>query len=470
MKFCQVENPYEQDGTRITVSPQDCAKAAKDLGSECSCGKIAFVGWDWDKAADNIWDTSSINAQVLAEYMGAGGKPAQMKTQSRDLTGELAGTQVASRVQAKARAASGGSAALPADKTAPYHPLSRTDRYTLNLQGLTDHLAYAGRDGSNKAPATVVDRQGVGAPTWGMDPAGRDVIPEWDKQDDAYSFWGREGGWRNICGARQHPMWDPQQKRFYTYKAGQASNYKKHWCSCFPSGNVEIETKQGADTMGCEDMYETGSNIKSATVAPGGDERRMGRGAETYETTAPGYKYQRVMDRHDDVRWDERYPSFVSGNGGDRGIWMDENDGGPAAVIDDYAKGKLWAPKRQELMHPSLQGALPLNRLELPPATPADRILPWDTPRASGVREERRGYIKAKSGDASGKPSLRLWPSDVDVLGLERKAGSNVRQKKVIVDAWGHPLTHRPTSADYPMVLPRRVPRTRRCAQLHLFG
>jgi len=40
MKYCQIENPYVQDGTRITVSPPDCAAAAKDLGSECSCGKI----------------------------------------------------------------------------------------------------------------------------------------------------------------------------------------------------------------------------------------------------------------------------------------------------------------------------------------------------------------------------------------------------------------------------------------------
>jgi hypothetical protein len=108
MKFCQIENPYVQvhththththtrtgththvyahthntrtntppppasppspiqDGTRITVSPPDCAAAAKDLGSECSCGKIAFVGWNWEKAADNIGDMSSINAQATA--------------------------------------------------------------------------------------------------------------------------------------------------------------------------------------------------------------------------------------------------------------------------------------------------------------------------------------------------------------------------------------------------------------------
>jgi hypothetical protein len=38
------------------------------------------VGWDWEKGADNIWDTSSINAQVMAEYMGAGGKVPEMKS------------------------------------------------------------------------------------------------------------------------------------------------------------------------------------------------------------------------------------------------------------------------------------------------------------------------------------------------------------------------------------------------------
>jgi hypothetical protein len=39
----------------------------------------------------------------------------------------------------------------------------------------------------------------------------------------------------------------------------------------------------------------------------------MGPSADTYETTLPEYKYQRVMDRHDDLRYDERYPSFVAG-------------------------------------------------------------------------------------------------------------------------------------------------------------
>ena len=38
LKYCQVANPYVQDGVRITVSPPDCAAAEKDLGSECSCG------------------------------------------------------------------------------------------------------------------------------------------------------------------------------------------------------------------------------------------------------------------------------------------------------------------------------------------------------------------------------------------------------------------------------------------------
>lgn len=432
MKFCQIENPYVQDGTRITVSPPDCAKAAKDLGSECSCGKIAFVGWDWDKAADNIWDTSSINAEVLAAYMGAGGKLNEMKSAPPLLakapspvrpashaapTTAKVQTQARARTQSKARAPVAGGGDLPADNRVPYTPLTKKDHYTMNVASKTNRLAFAGRDNSNKVPATVVDRQPAGPPSWGVDSTNRDVIPEWEKQDDRYSFWGREGGWRNICGPRQHPMWDPQQKQFYTMKEGQASNSVKHWCTCMPSGNIEIETKQGADTMGCEGMYEAGSNMKSVTVSPGGDERHMGRGADVYETTAPGYKYQRVMDRHDDLRWDERYPSFVAGNGGDRGIWMDENDAGPPPIIDDFAKGKLWAPKRQELVVPAEdQGKLPLNTREKIYNDPASMVLPWDQPQPSQVRKQQRGYIKAKSTSARSSLGSSMWADDVDVL------------------------------------------------------
>jgi len=506
MKYCQIENPYVQDGTRITVSPPDCAAAAKDLGSECSCGKIALVGWDWEKAADNIWDTSTINAQVLAEYMGAGGKPSEMKAPSAPSRASLAKTPVVAAgsaasaasargtgtgtggTQMKARAPAKGAEALPEDKRQAYKPLTRTDRYAMNIAGKTNRLAFAGRAGSDKVPATVVDRMPQGPPTWGIDSLNRDVIPEWEKQDDKYAFWGREGGWRNICGPRQHPMWDPQQKKFYTMKVGQASNYVKHWCTCMPSGNIEIETKQGADTMGCEDMYPAGSNMKSVSVSPGGDERHMGRGADVYETTAPGYKYQRVMDRHDDLRWDERYPSFVAGNGGDRGIWMDENDAGPPPIIDDYAKGKLWAPKRQELMKPDEQGALPLNAREAVYNDPANMVLPWDKPRASNVRQYHRGLVKAKSaapratlsssgaGSATATTSTTsadaMWKDDVDVLedvnsgeaeasegaGDRGDAGEAAdanekrtpRHQKVVVDAWGRPLNHWPTSKDYP--------------------
>jgi len=483
MKYCQIENPYVQDGTRITVSPPDCAKAAKDLGSECSCGKIAFVGWDWDKAADNIWDTSSINAQVLAEYMGAGGKVPQMKSDSptranlakSPAPGSTPTSAPASspktQRQMEAAAPAAGAATLAADKRAPYTPLTHKDRYAMNLAGTTSRLAFAGRKGSNKVPATVVDRAPQGAPTWGMDSLNQDAIPEFEKQDDRYAFWGREGGWRNICGPRQHPMWDPEQKKFYSMKVGQASNYVKHWCTCFPSGNVEIETKQGADTMGCEQMYEAGSNMKSVTTSPGGDERKMGRDSSTYETTAPGYKYQRVMDRHDDLRWDERYPSFVEGNGGDRGIWMDENDAGPAPIIDDYSQGKLWAPKRQELMNPSNQGNLPLNGRERVYNDAAKQVLPWDTARGSSVHHETRGYIKTKaatpraalssssSSTSSSSTSKRgMWADDVDALmdvDLVKQSASQGKhakgpQQKVIVDAWGRPLTHYPTSSDYP--------------------
>jgi hypothetical protein len=389
MKFCQIENPYVQDGTRITVSPPDCAAAAKDLGSECSCGKIAFVGWNWEKAAENIGEMSSINAQALAEYMGAGGRlSSEMKANpSSSSSASLATTktptaashyassigsvrgpgkgdteikgdtkmgngavadseesdamntlreamadarqktpghreavarrdmQMQSDSQIKggkqmkatkrerererererdgARAPATGAGVLPLDKREEYKPLSRTDRYAMNIAGKTYRLAFAGRRDSDKVPATVVDREPQGPPTWGIDSENRDVIPEWEKQDAKYSFWGREGGWRNICGPRQHPIWDPEQKKFYYEKVGQATNYIKHWCTCMPSGKIEIQTKQGADTLGCEDMYPAGSNIKSVSVAPySGDERRTGRWNDVYMTTAPGYKYQ----------------------------------------------------------------------------------------------------------------------------------------------------------------------------------
>ena len=101
-KYCQIENPYVQDGTRITVSPPDCTAAAKDLGSGCSCGHIAFVGWDWEKGADNIWDTSSINAQVIAEYMGAGGKVPEMKSRPNPTLAKSVAKTPASQTEKKA--------------------------------------------------------------------------------------------------------------------------------------------------------------------------------------------------------------------------------------------------------------------------------------------------------------------------------------------------------------------------------
>ena len=108
---------------------------------------------------------------------------------------------------------------------------------------------------------------------------------------------------------------------------------------------------------------------------------------------------QRVLDRHDDLRWDERYPTFVGGSGGngDRGIWMDENDAGPPPIIDDYDRDKMWTPMRQELMDPAKQGDLPLNAREKVANDPAKEVLPFDTHRESKFRAHKRGYIKAKS-------------------------------------------------------------------------
>eukprot|EP00001_Collodictyon_triciliatum_P151169 26437_6 len=70
---------------------------------------------------------------------------------------------------------------------------------------------------------------------------------------------------------------------------------------------------------------------------------------------------------------------------------MDENDAGPPQLIDDYAKGKLWAPKRQELQDPSEQGFLPLNVREDSMAGdhPANEVLPWDHPLKSRLQQGR---------------------------------------------------------------------------------
>jgi len=159
--------------------------------------------------------------------MGAGGKVPQMKSDPATLANlaksrirtahppaapaSSSKTQTQTQTQTQTTAPAAGTATLASDTRAAYMPLSNKDRYTMNMAGSTSRLAFAGRANSNNVPATVVDRVPHGAPTWGIDSLNRDVIREFEKQDDRYSFWGREGGWRNICGARQVRVCDSLQ-------------------------------------------------------------------------------------------------------------------------------------------------------------------------------------------------------------------------------------------------------------------
>jgi len=235
-----------------------------------------------------------------------------------------------------------------------------------------------------------VDRRPQGAPTFGMDPQRRDEIPEWEEQNaEKYAFWGRDGGWRDICGAKHHPVWDPLEKRFF-YNGddrmgvddlgGQSSIYKRHWCGCWPKGFTEIETKQGSDTMGCAEMPDA-----RRFMTPHSPRSKVGAGS-SYTYTGPGYDYQRVLDRHQDMRYDERYPLFIRGYNGDGGggVWMDENDAGPPAVIDDFHKLNKYVPRREEAI--AADDARPFVPALDEPAPPAPRI--WD----------RQGVLDAQYG------------------------------------------------------------------------
>jgi len=296
LKYCQIPNPYIQDGSRLTLSAVDCGTAQKEYGAACQCGQIVVVGWDWTAAKENLWEHSIVDAQVLAEYFGQG-------------------------IQEK-------------------HPL-------------VSHLTSTP---DQATPHTVVDRAPQGLPSWGMDPLGRDIIPEFDVQSENLDFWSRDGGWRNICGPRKHPVWDPRAKKFYyEKKAGWASNYVKHWCNCWPKGVVETgPTKDGVDIMGCEEMPD--ARLYMAEHAPGG------RSADAYYYTGPGYDFQRVIDKHDDLRIDPRYPSIAQGNGGDSGVWMDENDAGPPEIIDDRNRLDTYAADSPQSVNLRAQRVLQLKR------------------------------------------------------------------------------------------------------------
>ena len=49
-------------------------------------------------------------------------------------------------------------------------------------------LVESGRQYSNQAAGTVVDRQPQASPAWGIDSENRDVIPEWERQDAGYDL------------------------------------------------------------------------------------------------------------------------------------------------------------------------------------------------------------------------------------------------------------------------------------------
>jgi len=286
MPYCQVQNPFEEGGVRLSVARADCPDALAKYGTPCECGEVTYVGWDWKGAEENAWDVSTINAQYLAEYYGAGVPPPPER-------GAFVGG-----------------------------PLS----ITTNL------------------PKTEVDRRPSGTPDHGLDPARRNIIQEWENQDTQWAFWARGGGWRDICGGRAHPLYDPKHERFYTdAKEGGSTNYVRHWCGCWPKKWIETETKQGYDTEGCETMPDYRPTI--AKVSP---RDATGTHAEWYEQKGDGYAFQRIIRRNDDRRYDERYPVFVQGNGGDEGVWMDENDAGPPPPINDNAHDNTYVPIREE--------------------------------------------------------------------------------------------------------------------------
>ena len=413
---------------------------------------ITLIGFEWDKSGNNIWDATRIDAQVMAEYLKEGAatphplgediaaeKVLGVFTKVGDSTagpavhtgtgrgpgrGRGRGRGADRRSKARSRAEAHSALHRVAAAALPSRADVRSWRNN-HLQALAQSvppLVESGRQYSNQAAGTVVDRQPQASPAWGIDSENRDVIPEWERQDAGYDFWSREGGWRNMCGRRQHPMYDPEEKKFYFQKSGEATNYVKHWCTCQPRGAIEIATKDGADTLGCDDMYATSSNMRKLRPS-------QTRSADTYLTSAPGYAHQRVLDRHDDRRWDERYPTFVRGYGSDRGIWMDENDAGPAPVIDDFHEGIRWAPREGSVVQHHVKSGLVPD---------------------GGASKAEEGKLDSKELEDE-KQHLEI---ENRLMAQENArlegAGVGKSQQKVIVDAWGRPLTHQPTSADYP--------------------
>jgi hypothetical protein len=68
-RYCQIEDPYKEGGLPLKVEVIECP-AAEARGYPCSCGFINFVGWNWLGSNANIWDSSVVNGDDLADTFG----------------------------------------------------------------------------------------------------------------------------------------------------------------------------------------------------------------------------------------------------------------------------------------------------------------------------------------------------------------------------------------------------------------
>lgn len=84
IRYCQIEDPYEEGGKPMKVEVLDCPEAAQ-RGYDCSCGFINFVGWDWLGSNNNVWESSVVSADDLARSFGLADKKRAGPQQLRHL-------------------------------------------------------------------------------------------------------------------------------------------------------------------------------------------------------------------------------------------------------------------------------------------------------------------------------------------------------------------------------------------------
>jgi len=84
IRYCQIEDPYEEGGKPMKVEVLDCPEAAQ-RGYDCSCGFINFVGWDWLGSNNNVWESSVVSADDLARSFGLADKKKAGPQQLRHL-------------------------------------------------------------------------------------------------------------------------------------------------------------------------------------------------------------------------------------------------------------------------------------------------------------------------------------------------------------------------------------------------